>query len=80
MNPTLWNLKKNDTCLVQGFGQDLEDRYRVRLQELGFHRGESVRCVQSPHFGAPRLFRVRNSVYSLDPGIARKVFVRKTRP
>jgi Fe2+ transport system protein FeoA len=37
---------------------------------LGFHPGEHISCVLSPSLGAPKLYRVNNTVYSLDDSIA----------
>ena len=49
--------------------------YRLRLLELGFHPGESVRCVQAPALGAPRVYQVANVTFSLDDDIAGCVHV-----
>jgi len=54
----------------------LEESYRVRLMELGFHPGELVICVQVPRLGAPKLYRVHNTIYSLDDQIASLVEIR----
>jgi Fe2+ transport system protein FeoA len=43
--------------------------------EFGFHAGERVVCLQSPAFGAPRVYRVNNTVYSLDDEVASHVLV-----
>ena len=67
---TLWDLRRGDKCLVQGFNKQLEESYRVRLMELGFHPGEQVTCVQTPHLGAPKLYSVHNTIYSLDDQVA----------
>jgi Fe2+ transport system protein FeoA len=70
MIKTLWELAQGEICLVQGFNQALDESYRVRLMELGFHPGEQVTCVQTPRLGAPKLYRVHNSIYSLDDRVA----------
>lgn len=67
---TLWQLKRGTNATVTNFQQGLSENYRVRLSELGFHPGESITCVLSPGFGAPKLYRVNNTVYSLDDSIA----------
>jgi len=76
MNKTLWDLIQGEQCLVSGFHQDLDESYRVRLMELGFHPGELVSCVQAPRLGAPKLYRVHNTIYSLDDQIASMVETR----
>lgn len=75
MNKTLWDLLQGETGLVHGFHEELEDSYRVRLMELGFHHGERVTCMQAPSLGAPRLYRVHNTIYSLDDRVASMVEV-----
>lgn len=77
MNKTLWDLIQGEQCLVSGFHQDLDESYRVRLMELGFHPGELVSCIQAPRLGAPKLYRVHNTIYSLDDNIARMVDTRE---
>lgn len=73
MNKTLWDFAKGERGIVKGFKETLDESYCLRLMELGFHPGEQVTCVQSPNLGAPRLYRVHNTVYSLDDQIARLV-------
>jgi Fe2+ transport system protein FeoA len=46
--------------------------------EFGFHPGESVSCLHSLAFGAPKVYRVSNTVYSLDDEVATHVLVRIT--
>ena len=70
MNKTLWDFAKGERGIVQGFNEALEESYCLRLMELGFQPGEQVTCVQSPNLGAPRLYRVNNTIYSLDDQIA----------
>ena len=70
ISSTLWDLAPGERQLVGGFSDRLDDRYRLRLIELGFHVGESVTCVQAPKLGAPKLYRIHNAIYSLDDHIA----------
>lgn len=72
---TLWALSKGETCAVSGYDDALAEPYRVRLMEFGFHQGEAVTCLLTPGFGAPRVYRVSNTVFSLDSEIARHVLV-----
>lgn len=75
MNTTLWKLKAGESCEILGYDDDLAEPYRVRLMEFGFHEGERVSCLQAPAFGAPKVFRVNNTVYSLDDEVADHVLV-----
>ncbi|MBN1377660.1 MAG: ferrous iron transport protein A [Gammaproteobacteria bacterium] len=70
---SLWDLPAGEKCQVQGFHLELDASYCLRLQELGFHPGQSVTCILAPSFGAPKLYRVHNSVYSLDDRVAKLI-------
>ena len=78
MTATLWSLAKGQSAAIDGFDEGLREAYRVRLMELGFHPGESVSCLQAPALGAPRVYRVTNTVFSLDDDVAQYVRVRPT--
>lgn len=67
---TLWGLAAGQSGRIEGFDETLPDHYRVRLMELGFHPGEQVHCMQAPAFGAPRVYRVSNTIFSLDDEVA----------
>jgi Fe2+ transport system protein FeoA len=78
MDTSLWSLKTGDHCEILGYDDVLDEKYRIRLLEFGFHPGESVSCLQSLAFGAPKVYRVSNTVYSLDDEVATHVLVRIT--
>ena len=72
---TLWDLKQGTSATVESFCAALKGDYRTRLSELGFHPGEQIACVLSPSLGAPKLYRVNNTVYSLDDSVASLITV-----
>lgn len=74
---TLWSLGSGDSCEIVEYDDALAERYRVRLMELGFHAGETVTCLQAPSFGAPKVYRVSNTIYSLDDEVAAHVRVKR---
>ena len=74
----LWSLSPGDYCNVVGFDDAMPESYRVRLMELGFYPGELIECLVNPGLGAPRVYRVNNTVFSLDEEIACRVFVNLT--
>ena len=78
MDTSLWSLQTGDHCEILGYDNALDEKYRIRLMEFGFHPGESVSCLQSLAFGAPKVYRVSNTVYSLDDEVAAHVLVRIT--
>ncbi len=77
VNQTLWSLQAGDCCEIVGYDEALAEKYRIRLMEFGFHVGERVTCLQSLAFGAPKVYRVSNTVYSLDDEVATHVLVKR---
>ncbi len=75
MTVSLWTLARGESGAIDHFDECLPEAYRLRLLELGFHPGESVRCVQAPALGAPRVYQVANVTFSLDDDIAGCVHV-----
>jgi Fe2+ transport system protein FeoA len=80
MKLNLWSLKSGERCEILGYDNALDEKYRIRLMEFGFHPGESVSCLHAVAFGAPKVYRVSNTVYSLDDEVASHVLVRITSP
>ena len=76
MNPSLWSLKAGDQCEIVGYDDALAEQYKIRLMEFGFHPGEVVTCLQSPRFGAPKVYQVSNTIFSLDDEVAEHVVVK----
>jgi Fe2+ transport system protein FeoA len=76
-NLSLWSLKAGERCEIQGYDDALAEKYRIRLMEFGFHPGESVTCLQSPALGAPKVYRVSNTIFSLDDEVADHVLIQR---
>ena len=74
---TLWSLRAGELCEILGYDDALAEKYRTRLMEFGFHPGESVTCLQSPSLGAPKVYRVSNTIFSLDDEVAAHVRVKR---
>ena len=66
MKKNLWSLQAGDRGRITGFDEVLAEKYRIRLMELGFHPGEVVSCLQAPSFGTPKVYRVANTMFSID--------------
>ena len=75
MFSSLWSLKAGAQGRISDFDTALAENYRIRLMELGFHPGEVITCLQTPAFGAPKVYRVSNSIFSLDDDVARHILV-----
>lgn len=76
MYPSLWSLKAGEQCEIVGYDDALAEQYKIRLMEFGFHPGECVTCLQSPRFGAPKVYQVSNTIFSLDDEVAVHVSVK----
>lgn len=70
----LWHLKTGQSATLTGFDAKLDPRYRDRVEELGFRANAEVSCVKAPAFGAPKVYRINNSVFSLEHTIASLLF------
>lgn len=70
MSLSLWDLKKGQACIIKGFAASLNEHFRERLIDLGFQSGQLIKCIISPSFGAPKLYQVNNTIFSLDNDIA----------
>jgi Fe2+ transport system protein FeoA len=73
---SLWTMKAGEACEILEYDGVLAEPYKVRLMEFGFHPGETVICLQAPSFGAPKVYRVSNTVFSLDDEVASHVRVK----
>jgi len=76
MNLSLWTPKAGERCEILGYDEILPEKYRTRMMEFGFHPGETVACVQAVAFGAPKVYRVSNTIFSLDEEVADHIQVR----
>ena len=72
---SLWSLQAGQQCRILHFDESLAESYRIRMMELGFHPGEVVSCVQSPALSAPKVYRVSNTIFSLDDEVAAHICV-----
>ncbi len=70
---SLWQLEKGESCVITGFDEAMQPRYKTRLTELGFRPGADIHCTVAPRLGAPKLYRVASAVYSLEKQIAELV-------
>ncbi len=77
MKSNLWQLKKGQCGEVTALDEQLCENYRKRLVELGFAPGANVQCLVAPRLGAPKLYQVRNTVYSLERSVALQVLIRE---
>lgn len=75
MTLSLWSLTAGTQGQISGYDSQLAENYRVRLMELGFHPGEIITCLQTPAFNSPKVFRVANSIFSLDDEVASRILI-----
>lgn len=74
----LWQMSQGETRVITGFAEQLPAAYKKRLTELGFRAGASILCTMAPRLGAPKLFKVANSVYSLEKELAAHIHTQTT--
>lgn len=74
---SLWTLEEKEEGQVELFDPDLKINHITRLREIGLEEGERVVCLKVLPFGGPRIFQMRDGVFSLEGSLGRKVFVRK---
>lgn len=72
---TLWDLLPRRTGRIVEISPRIDELYRNRLNDLGFMVGEAVACVRQTPFKGPRLFKIGDSVFSLDRDLAQSVMV-----
>ena len=67
------DLKANEEGQICSFSSHLSHDYMMRLRELGFREGEFVKCLKTPPMGAPRIFEICGSVFSMETEIAQGI-------
>ncbi len=72
----LWELPEHACGVIQSYDSNLPNSSLQRLRDLGFAEGEGVECIQRLPLGGPRVYRMGDSVFSLDRDIAIAVKVR----
>jgi Fe2+ transport system protein FeoA len=66
-NPkSLSQLKIKEKALITGFTPKMPASHTQRLQELGFREGVSILCLKRPPMGAPCVYQIGGSVFSID--------------
>ena len=70
---SLLDLKVDEEGQIDSFSAHLSHDYTIRLRELGFREGEFVKCLRSPPLGAPRIFLICGSVFSMETKIAQGI-------
>lgn len=73
---TLWDLKQGQHARITGIAAEMEEVFQRRLEDLGFRAGETVMCSKKIPFGGPRVFRVGDSVFSVERSMALAVNIR----
>ncbi len=72
-NRSLLDLKVNEEGQISSFSSHLSHDYTMRLRELGFREGEFVKCLKTPPMGAPRIFEICGTVFSMETEIAQGI-------
>ncbi len=70
-------LKERENGFITMFDVCLKEGHAIRLREIGLGEGEKVQCLKVLPFGGPKVFQIRDSVFSLEKAVAHRVFVEK---
>ncbi|MBP9708580.1 MAG: ferrous iron transport protein A [Oligoflexales bacterium] len=70
---TLLDLKTNQEAQILSLSSNINSANATRLRELGFREGEFVRCLKTPPFGAPHVYLICGSVFSMEAEIAKEI-------
>ena len=73
-------LREREGGVITLLDTHINQGYAKRLRELGFREGERVTCLKILPFRGPRVFQVRDGVFSLDISTACRIFIRKAVP
>lgn len=74
----LWDLPAQQSASIKGIFLQIAEHVQVRLRDLGFVTGEKVTCLQHIPFSGPRIYRMGDSVFSLDRDVAVGVHIELT--
>ena len=70
---TLSSLKENQSAIITKLPND--ERFALRLCEIGISKGQKIVCVIKSVFGSPILYFVKDSFISLRLSDAKKIEV-----
>ena len=73
---TLHDMVPGSRARVTSFSPELRPEVSRRLRELGFGRGELVRCLRVAPLGGPRVYAVSGAAFALEAELAQQVQVR----
>jgi Fe2+ transport system protein FeoA len=60
---------------VSGFSSQVRPEVSRRLRELGFGKGDLVRCLRAAPLGGPRVYGVSGCAFALESELAGQVLV-----
>lgn len=72
---TLGDMPPGRSGRVHGFSSEVRPEVSRRLRELGFGRGNVVRCLRAAPLGGPRVYAVSGCAFALEAELAAQVWV-----
>ena len=66
----------NGRAIIDSISENLDDKYRQRLRDLGVVAGEEISCVRRTALGGPRVYQLRHSLFSFDHEISENIFIK----
>ncbi len=76
LSKSMARLAPGQIAEILSFSDDLSESFLTRLRELGFREGEVVRCVRHLPLGAPPVFEICGTNYSVDFDVASQIQTR----
>ena len=77
---TLRDMAPGSSARVTSHGAELRPEVSRRLRELGFGRGDLVRCLRVAPLGGPRVYSVSGAAFALEAELAQQVHVSLVEP
>ena len=74
----LWELPEQKVAGVERFDDSLPKEFALRLNEIGIHRGSSIKCLKVVPFNGPRVYQISDGVFSLEKSAAERIYLSGT--
>lgn len=72
---TICDIPVKQQATISGLCPELDIAVANRLEEMGFSAHTQVTCIRRTPFNGPIVYQVGDCVYSLEPAIAKRIFI-----
>lgn len=74
---TALSMKASIVGRIEGIDPSLDKLLIGRLRDLGIDIGQRIECLRHSRGRRPAIFRVGDSVFTLEQNLARRIFIRE---